>query len=369
MAAAHRDPARRAELENYVRVMVRVMTDEAGARVVTRTGRPVVFEQVDWAHLEKALPDPAAQQALHELELGSSAIVPLVARGHTLGALGLFTTTERGPLSAAEVETAIEIGRRAGLALHHARLFGQQRALADALQRSMLTDPPKPEHCEIEVRYVPAAAGAEIGGDWYDAFLQPDGATVLAIGDVVGHDTRAAAAMGQVRGLLRGISYSSGGTPAEVLTGLDRAIEGLQLDTMATALVARLEREGGDVGPTVLRWASAGHPPPILLTPEGRVHVLDDVPVDLLIGVSPGCRREDRVTPLERGATVLLYTDGLVERRDRDIDAGTQALVEVLRECAHLPLVELCDQLLERLFLPDAEDDVAVLAVCLHPED
>jgi serine phosphatase RsbU (regulator of sigma subunit) len=366
MAAAHRDPARRAELEDYVRLMVRVMTDEAGARVATRTGRPVVFEHVDWAHLERALPDPGAQQVLHALDLGSSAIVPLVGRGETLGALGLFTTVPRGPLSPAEVETAIENGRRAGLALHHARQFGQQRALADALQQSMLTDPPRPEHSEIVVRNRPAAAGAEIGGDWYDAFLQPDGATVLAIGDVVGHDIRAAAGMGQVRGLLRGISYSSSGTPAEVLAGLDRAVEGLALDTMATALVARLEPAGCEGGATLMRWASAGHPPPVVVTPDGEARLLEDAPADLLLGVSPESARQDRLTPLPAGSTVLLYTDGLVERRDRDIDDGLRELVAVVGECAALPLPELADRVLERLFLPDAEDDVALLAVRLR---
>jgi PAS domain S-box-containing protein len=369
MASAHRDPARQPELEDYVRTMVRSMTDQAGARVVARTGRPVIFEQVDWAHLEQALPDVEAHEALTRLGLGSSAIVPLVARGQVLGALGLFNTTDRGPHPAAAVETAVEVGRRAGLALHHARLFGQQRALADALQRSMLTDPPQPDHCRIEVRYRPAAAGAEIGGDWYDAFLQQDGATVLAIGDVVGHDIRAAAAMGQVRGLLRGISFSSGGSPAEVLTELDRAVQGLALDTMATALVARLEPDQCDRGRVLMRWANAGHPAPVVLTPRGTVEVLDDVPADLLLGVAPECLRDDRLTVLERGSTVLLYTDGLVERRDRDIDDGTEALVQVLRGCAGLPLDDLCDRLLERLFLPDAEDDVAVLAVHLHPED
>jgi serine phosphatase RsbU (regulator of sigma subunit) len=290
----------------------------------------------------------------------------LVARGQTLGALGLFNRDERGPLSQAQVDTAVEIGRRAGLALHHARLFGQQRALADALQRSMLTEPPRGGDFEIVVRYVPAAAGAEIGGDWYDAFHQRSGATVLAIGDVVGHDTRAAAAMGQVRGLLRGISYSSGGTPAEVLTELDRAVEGLALDTMATALVARLERDGSG-GPTRVRWANAGHPPAVLIRDDGEVTVLDGKPADLLLGVSPECGREDHVTDLHAGATLLLYTDGLVERRDRDIDAGTDELIAVLRKIAGLPLDELCDRLLEQLFLPDAQDDVAVLAVRLRP--
>jgi serine phosphatase RsbU (regulator of sigma subunit) len=290
----------------------------------------------------------------------------LVARGQTLGALGLFNREERGPLSQDQVDTAVEIGRRAGLALHHARLFGQQRALADALQRSMLTEPPRGGEFEIVVRYVPAAAGAEIGGDWYDAFHQQSGATVLAIGDVVGHDTRAAAAMGQVRGLLRGISYSSGGTPAEVLTELDRAVDGLALDTMATALVARLETDSG--GGTVVRWANAGHPAPIVIDADGAVSVLDGKPADLLLGVFPEAVREDHIEVLDPGATVLLYTDGLVERRDRDIDDGTAELVRVVRDCVGLPLGELCDQVLERLFLPDAEDDVAVLAVRIAPE-
>src|SRR3954447_15289706 len=247
MASAHRNPARKADVAAYVQAMVSVMTDEASARKVTRTGRPVVLDSVDWDDIERALPDLGARESLARLGIGSAVVVPLVARGQTLGALGLFNREDRAALSPAQVDTALEIGLRAGLALHHARLFGQQRDLAETLQRSMLTDPPEPDHSHIVVRYRPAAAGAEIGGDWYDAFLQPDGATVIAIGDVVGHDTRAAAAMGQVRGLLRGIGFSSGGSPAEVLTELDRAIEGLALDTMATALVARLEQDRDDL--------------------------------------------------------------------------------------------------------------------------
>jgi PAS domain S-box-containing protein len=364
MASAHRDPARREEVENYVRGMVSVMTEQAGARVVATTGRPLIMPSIDWEHVERALPDVGVRESLARLGAGSGTFVPLVARGQTLGTLGLFNREERGPLTPAEVDTAVEIGLRAGLALHHSRLYGQQRALADVLQRSMLTEPPQTDDWEIIVRYVPAAEGAEIGGDWYDAFLQRGGATVLAIGDVVGHDTRAAAAMGQVRGLLRGISYSSGGGPAEVLTELDRAVDGLALDTMATALVARLEQDGsGD--DVLLRWSNAGHPPAVVISTDGEVSVLDGKPADLLLGVSPECVREDHVEVLGRGATVLLYTDGLVERRDRDIDAGTDELVAVVREFAALPLEELCDRVLERLFLPDAEDDVALLAVRL----
>jgi PAS domain S-box-containing protein len=375
IATAHRDPERQAELERYVHRMVAVMTEDADAWVVLRTGRPVVVPVIDWTHLERSLPDPAAREALARLGLRSSLFVPLVAQGRTLGALGLFNGPTRGSHSPAEVDTAIEIGRRAGLALHHARLYGQQRALADALQRSMLTEPPRPDCCQIVVRYVPAAAGAEIGGDWYDAFVQPSGATVLAIGDVVGHDSRAAASMGQVRGLLRGIGYARGGSPAQVLSELDRAVQGLALDTMATALIARLEsearrddeRHGSRLreDQVLLRWASAGHLPPIVIAPDGSVSVLDGAPADLLLGVAPETHREDHATVLDRGSTVLLYTDGLVERRDRDIDTGTAELAGVLAGCADLPLEELCDRVLERMFLPDAEDDVALLAVRL----
>jgi serine phosphatase RsbU (regulator of sigma subunit) len=145
---------------------------------------------------------------------------------------------------------------------------------------------------------------------------------------------------------------------------------------MATALVARLEHEDPRrdeqradprlvPGRVLLRWASAGHPLPVVVAPDGGVAVLEQLPADLLLGVQPDSTREDHAVVLDPGATVLLYTDGLVERRDRDIDAGTEELVKVLGECAPLPLPDLCDQVLERMFLPDAEDDVALLAVRL----
>ena len=148
MAASHRDPSRREEVESYVRSMLAVMTPEGAARVVTSTGRPMTVTTVDWERVERVLPDAGVREALARLGIGSGTVVPLVARGQTLGALGLFNREERGPLSPAEVDTAIEIGLRAGLALHHARLFGQQRDLADALQRSMLTEPPEPNHSD-----------------------------------------------------------------------------------------------------------------------------------------------------------------------------------------------------------------------------
>ena len=371
MASAHSDRTRKAELERYVRAMLAELTSASMTAEVVRTGRPVVFRTIDPDVLDRSLSGQEARRVLAGLAPAAGIVVPLTAGGRTLGAMGLFNGAGRPPQSPAELETALEVGRRAGSALQQARLFGEQRQLAETLQRSLLTAPPAPDHCEIAVRYVPAAAGAEIGGDWYDAFVQPAGGTVLVIGDVVGHDSRAAAAMGQLRGLLRGIGHHAGGTPAEVLSGLDRAARGLDLDTMATALVARLEQDDPELraGQTRVRWSTAGHPPPLLLGSDGSAVLLDDGSPDLLLGVDASTPRVDRVAVIERGGTLLLYTDGLVERRDRDLDAGTAELRAVAGELAGLPLQELCDRLLDRLYLPDTEDDVALLAVRLHPQD
>ncbi len=360
-AWAHRDPAEREAVADYVAATVQAMGDEHNARVVMRTGQAVAVPEVDVERIAAALQDPAGQAALRRLAPRSGLVVPLVARGESIGALGAATIGDRGPFTPAQVETAAEVGRRAGMALQTARLFEQQRGLAHALQSSMLTAPPRPEGLDIVVRYVPASEGAEVGGDWYDAFPGVLGGTVLVIGDVVGHDRNAAAVMGQLRGLLRGISHASGGGPSAVLGQLDSAVDGLALGAMATALVARLDRTSADRA--VLHWSSAGHPPPVVVDPDGEARVLDAGAADLLLGVDPARARTDHATELPVGSTVLLHTDGLVERRDRDLQAGTEQLLAVLHDSAGVPLDLLCDRVLGRLFLPDAEDDVALLAV------
>ncbi|NEK94270.1 SpoIIE family protein phosphatase [Modestobacter muralis] len=252
-------------------------------------------------------------------------------------------------------------------------LYARSRRVARTaitLQRSLLSEPPDPDHLDFAVRYVPAAQDAQVGGDWYDVFQQPDGATVLVIGDVVGHDTEAAACMGQLRGLLRGITYDSADSPAGVLTRLDRAITGLELKTMASVLVARLEQTPDEVaqGVTRLRWSNAGHLPPVVADADGDVQVLDGARADLLLGVEPSAPRRDHVVTLSRGATVLLYTDGLVERRDQLFDAGVDQLREELRTLWQSPVAEIADQLLARMVPDRAEDDVALVAVRLNPQ-
>ena len=236
--------------------------------------------------------------------------------------------------------TAREVADRVAMALDNSRLYEQQRRLAEGLQRSLLTAPPEPDHAEIVVRYQPAMRAAEVGGDWYDAFLQPSGATMVVIGDVVGHDTAAAAAMGQLRGMLRGIAYREGPGPAAVLTELDAAIEGLGMGTMATAAIARVEQtpEERAAGLTRLRWSNAGHPAPLLLHADGRIEELAPPRAELMLGVNPLAPRTDAVVTVGRGATLLLYTDGLVEGRDLPLDEGIARLKAALAELADEPL-------------------------------
>jgi serine phosphatase RsbU (regulator of sigma subunit)/PAS domain-containing protein len=368
---AHADPAMQEITRRYTALRLAALKPTSYVAATLRTGAPSLLIEDATERLAEVYEPGEARDLLLRLAPSSVAILPMQARGRTVGLLSIFNGPTTGPIDDTEVATARDVAARAALALDNARLYEQQRELAEELQRSLLTPPPEPDHVEVVVRYAAAARAAQVGGDWYDAFLQPDGATMLVIGDVVGHDTAAAAAMGQVRGLLRGIAFTTEQGPADVLTRLDAAIEGLQVGTTATAVVARLEQtpEERERGITHLRWSNAGHPPPMALSPSGDVLVLAGVEADLLLGIDPQSPRvESRVT-LDRSSTVLLYTDGLVERRGQSLDVGLERLREALVELADLPLAELCDALMDRLLPPTRDDDVAMVAVRLHRQD
>ncbi|MEU2351096.1 SpoIIE family protein phosphatase [Modestobacter sp. NPDC049651] len=363
----HVDPASRSLLERYAEFRLESMPITSPVSRALNLGTALRFSGTEV--LDLLLPGPA-HDLLSMLDPESEVALPLRARGRTLGLLTLFYSAGHSPTDE-DISVAQDVADRAGLAWDNARLFGEQQQLAEGLQRSLLTDPPEPDHAEIVVRYLPAAEAARVGGDWYDAFLQPGGATTLVIGDVVGHDTAAAAAMGQLRGLLRGIATYSNAGPAEVLRGLDASMEVLQVGTLATATVARFEQTAGEREAAVTRmtWSNAGHLPPLALDPDGTVTVLADWKADLLLGVDPLFERTESVVTLDRGTTVLLYTDGLIERRDADLDTGLERLTRHLGELADVPLQQLCDELLQRLVDGKPDDDVALVAVRLHPQD
>jgi serine phosphatase RsbU (regulator of sigma subunit) len=267
-----------------------------------------------------------------------------------------------------EIAVAVEAVRRAALALDNARLYGRQLKVAETLQHSLLTPPPQPDRLEIAVRYQPAATNMHVGGDWYDAFQQPDGASLLVIGDVVGHNVDAAAAMGQIRSILRGIAYDRPESPARILARVDRVLTGLHIPAMATALVARVEQTEDQARRDVrtLRWSSAGHLPPLLLRADGAVEVLASTP-ERLLGAEFAGLRTDHQAVLEPGDTVVFYTDGIVEHGRSGIDEGIARLTGVLAQLGGRSVGDLCDGLLTGILPGRTDDDVAILALRAHP--
>jgi PAS domain S-box-containing protein len=356
----HADPQLRPLLEEYTERRLDTLPAASPVARALETGTPVTDSVA--AVLDLMPPGPA-REMLIALGPETAVVLPLTAEARTFGVLSLYLDPGR-VLSEEDLDTVLQVAAQAGRAIERVHRQSQQAKLAEALQRSLLTDPPHIPGATVVVRYVPAAEAARVGGDWYDAFLQRDGAPVIVVGGVVGHDTAAAAAMGQLRGLLRGIAHYSGAGPAEVLRGLDEAMAQMHGETLATAAVARLEPAGDD-GRIRLRWASAGHPAPLVVAPDGEVTVLGGSIGDLMLGVDPSACRTEEQTLIPPGSTVLLYTDGLVERRESVYDIGLAHLVQQLRALADRPLDELCDALLDRLLEGTPQDDVALVAVRL----
>jgi len=362
VSAAHRDPA-------YAPDAV-LLADLAGAAphalrsmilAAQRAGRLVRRDDPGPAVLRGRPALAGVAEIAERWGVGSYLIAPITApvSGRAIGVVVLVNEPGRPPFGPAQEWTAAEIGRRAGLAVDNSRLYGRQRHVAEVLQHSMLTELPRIPGVELSARYLPAEAGAAVGGDWYDAFAQPDGSVMLAVGDVSGHDIEAAATMGQVRNLVRGDAYGRDDAPGQLLAQLDRALHGLRVPAAATAVLARLWRDGDDYA---VAFANAGHPPPVLLRHDGEVEVWWETPEPLL-GLIP---REGRATHRRRvaaGSTLLLYTDGLVEHPARVIDEGIARVRAVLRECGHLPGEELCARLIDSA--ARRADDIALLLIRL----
>ncbi|MEJ5946404.1 SpoIIE family protein phosphatase [Pseudokineococcus basanitobsidens] len=327
-----------------------------------RTGRAHLHQ----SRAEALVDFPDLLPDLETAGVHALAHLPLVAGDAVLGTLAVtwphehaLSDEERGLLSVFAGYTAQAIQR--------ALLLEQRGHVAETLQRAMLTDLPQPDSLELAALYRTAARTNRVGGDWYDAVVSPDGATVLVIGDVAGHDVEAAARMGELRAMLRGFAADRDEPPSALLARLDRAMARLLPGSTATAVVMRVEQPDEDTGTgrRTLRWSRAGHPAPLLRAPDGTVTALRGAG-DLLLGVWPEDPRGDRTVEPTVGSTVLLYTDGVVERRDLGVSEGTAALEAALAELGGLPLRELLDRLVQRLAL-DAEDDVALLALRLHP--
>ena len=319
------------------------------SRRAIRERRALYF--ADGTELAAVYPEGPVCQAL--------ACVPLTGEGGVLGVLHLawdaprmFYVGDRAMIAT----LAVYVAR----ALERARRLEARIGVADVLQQAMLSTLPTVEPYELAARYLPADDRQKVGGDWYDAVVGPGGRLTLVIGDVVGHDIAAAARMGQLRSMLRAYLVDRHEPPAQLLRRLDAANHALGDPTIATAVVAVVHAVAG--GGHRLRWSNAGHPPPVLIHRDGTVQPLTGN--DTLLGARRFAPRHTYTHELPRGATVLLHTDGLVDRPGQVIDDGVARLYRRLRGERRSRLDDL---------LADAagaagggrSDDIAMLAIRL----
>ncbi|MFE0821757.1 SpoIIE family protein phosphatase [Streptomyces sp. NPDC058847] len=347
------------ELETVGSELCEVRPGSALAEVL-RGVRPVF---TDTPAARAALPELLGDGGGLALPDGQRAILaPLRGRRRVIGAALFLRGPERVAFEADDLLVAAQLATHSALGIDKAVLYGREAYIADELQRTML--PENLPHCtgvRLASRYLPAAETARVGGDWYDAIPLPGSRVALVVGDVMGHSMTSAAIMGQLRTTaqtLAGLDLP----PQEVLHHLDEQAQRLGTDRMATCLYAVYDPVSHRI--TV---ANAGHPPPVLLHLGGHAEVLR-VPAGAPIGVG-GVDFEAVELDAPAGATLLLYTDGLVESRLRDVWTGIEQLRERLAVTAQLtgpdhppPLEALCDEVLDMLGPGDRDDDIALLA-------
>lgn len=353
---SHAQPEALAPLERAVRGLALSTSDSAGVGAVVRSGQPEWLPEIGEALLQDLAPEADQLEELRQVSGRSALTVPLWSRGRVLGAVSVGEPAS-GPVDRALLA---DLGGRAGVALDNALLYRAERRTGLTLQRSLLPgDVPQPPGIEVAVRYRPGATGAFVGGDWYQGVLVGDD-LVLCMGDVMGHGMRSAARMGQLRAIVATLALEGHG-PGALLDRLAASSDVLLDLELATLLVASYSPAR-----RTLTVASAGHPPP-LLAPLGEEPRYLDVAPGPPIGSLPGAYDELAVE-VGPGATVVLYTDGLVERRGEALDVGLEELRQAVREL-RLPPEAVADHVLLSLGRSEGADDDVALLVLSHLPD
>ena len=330
---------------------------------VARTGESVVLESVPTELVDASVDDQRSREVLRALEPTSAVIVPLQASGEVIGVLALGTVRQTGRrLTGADLALAEELGRRAAVAVEHARLYAAQRHVAETLQHSLLPEVlPTVPGLQIGARYVPGGPGAEVGGDWYDVLSFADGSVGFVMGDVVGRGVPAASLMGQIRNALRAYALEDK-DPSRVLRRLNRLI----LDLGSSASMATLVYGILDLDDSTLTLSNAGHPPALVTSP-GREPSYVGAGLGPPLGAVADPSYRNIAIELGPESTLVLYTDGLVEDRHMSLNVGLDKMRRFLAE-APTTVEGMCDHLMtEALRGRAGGDDAALLAVGVLP--
>jgi PAS domain S-box-containing protein len=331
---------------------------ESGSRVDAGSALTEVVERGHPVTIQDLRAGSGFDPDLEEAGVSSLMASPLVVKGRLAGVVEVGVRGARR-FTLEEESLLMLMADRAGLAIEHARAYERELSNVEMLQRSLLPDRlPQLDGIQVAARYMPG--GADVGGDWYDAIPLDEGRVGVAMGDVVGHGIGAAALMGQLRHSMRAYALE-GHSPAGVLDRLDRMIRGLEGSQMATLLYLVLEPDEG-----AAVFASAGHVPPLVISPGGEASYLEGAPNPPL-GVFESPAHKELTAKLEPGSTIVLYTDGLVEERGVSIDQGLEALRLAASQDACHP-DELCERLVDAMLaIHPANDDIAVLALRALP--
>jgi serine phosphatase RsbU (regulator of sigma subunit) len=325
------------------------LSDRLPLSEAIRTGRPAFFTD----HRELLTRYPKLRRLLPAEERASYAILPLTAQGRTFGAVGLGYAVEGFSLE--ERTVLLALSATVAQSLQRALLYDKAQEVAAELQTSMLpAHLPQTNSLMLAARYRPAPFAHEVGGDWYDATPLPQGRTALVIGDVQGHDVRAAAVMGQLRTALRAY-IAEGHSAAAAMTRASRFLADLGTDRFATCTLAVLNPEADEA--TIVR---AGHLAPLVRHADGRC-AWHRVPGGLPLGLFPEDSYTSTPIAFEPGATMVLCTDGLVESRTADIQQGKSSLLQAL--CGGPPRPEpLADHLLTTMGSGNVDDTAVLIA-------
>jgi serine phosphatase RsbU (regulator of sigma subunit)/anti-sigma regulatory factor (Ser/Thr protein kinase) len=289
-------------------------------------------------------------------------LLPLIARDVMLGFFVCVRRVGFRRFDAYDIEIGMEFAARAAIFMDNAQRYSRERATALTLQRSMLpTGLSAPSSVEVNHRYLPGSKLIEVGGDWYESIALPGGRVALVVGDVAGHGVRAAVTMGRLRTAIHTLAMLEL-PPAETLQQLNELMQelGVREPHFATCVYAIFDAVAG-----TCEVASAGHLPPLLVRPDGTNELLDVLPAPPL-GVGTGLI-QSRELEIADGSLLVLYTDGLVEKRTRDIDEGLRRLRDIFGPGSpEQPLEDLCKATLAGVFADEHRDDIALLVARLR---
>src|SRR5450755_3457984 len=332
------------------------------------TGAPVLETTISQDQASKIAKAWRRKPVAKLLSGASMLMLPLIARGTMLGFFACIRQEGFRRFDAYDVEIGMDFAARAAVFIDHARRYSREHATALTLQRSMLpTGLSYPSSVEVKHRYLPGSKLIEVGGDWSASIALPGGRVALVVGDVAGHGVRAAVTMGRLRTAIHTLAMLEL-PPAETLQQLNELMHtlGEREPHFATCAYAIFDAVSG-----TCEVAVAGHLPPLLVQPDGSNEYLDVAPAPPL-GVGEG-PIQSRVFPIEDGSLFLLYTDGLVENRTRDIDDGLQRLQKIFSDSdiSSRSLEDLCKATLDGVYADQQRDDIAVLLARLSriPED